>query len=222
MKESELFFPAKMWIIKNYDCGNMIYAEVLHCDLLALCGPANIIVELKTSLNFKVIEQAIERKKYGHYIYVAVPEAKSISRLATRILRENGIGLLFITERATWCHIPARFNRAPLEKQGRGIRSYIEPFHARETGGVKGGEGNSKYKVMIDGIKKYLKHEKAFSTNGGWVSIREVLEFCEIYYTNPRRQTIQTLRSSWNSGWCEIRVVNRDYELRYREESENG
>ncbi|EAF5877603.1 hypothetical protein AOA01_00220 [Listeria monocytogenes] len=215
MKESDLFLPAKSWIADNYIC-NEIYAEVLNCDLLALSGAANIIVELKTTLSFKVIEQAIDRKMYGHYIYVAVPRKKSLSKLAKNILKENGIGLLFIENDKAIRIIPARFNRV-RNRIGRDIRSYIKPFHANEIGGVKGGEGNSEYKIMINDIKLMLKSERRFSTCGGWVTVSEILETCETYYSNPRQQVIQTLQESWNQKWCESRKNGRIREFRYKE-----
>ncbi|MCX81764.1 hypothetical protein DXP75_06900 [Listeria monocytogenes] len=214
MKESELFFPAKKWIEENYNC-NEIHAEVLNCDLLALSGAINIIVELKITLNFKVIEQAIERKKYGHYIYVAVPKTKSIAKLAEKILIENNIGLLFITNEETECIIPSRFNRVRIRKE-HGIRSYIKPFHAQEVGGVKGGEGNSEYKIMISNIKCVLQSERMYSTKEGWMSVPDILEVCETYYSNPRQQVAQTLQESWNEKWCESRKIGRIREFRYK------
>ncbi|MBF2536411.1 hypothetical protein [Listeria marthii] len=211
MKESDLFLPTKKWIAENYACDE-IYAEVINCDLFALSGAANIIVELKTTLSFKVIEQAINRKLYGHYIYVAVPRKKSLSKLAKNILKENGIGLLFIENDKVIRIIPARFNRV----RGRDVRSYIKPFHANEVGGVKGGEGNSEYKIMINNIKRMLKSERRFSTCGGWVTVSEILETCETYYSSPRQQVAQTLQESWNEKWCESRKVGRIREFRYR------
>ncbi|EKZ4877783.1 hypothetical protein QO274_000048 [Listeria monocytogenes] len=214
MKESDLFLPAKSWIAENYAC-NEIYAEVLNCDLLALKGAANIIVELKTTLNFKVIEQAIDRKMYGHYIYVAVPKTKTVARLAENILKENNIGLLFIDNDKAVRIIPARFNRV-RNRIGHDIRSYIKPFHANEIGGVKGGEGNSEYKIMISRIKRMLKNERLFSTRDGWLTVPEILKICETYYSNPRQQVAQTLQESWNKKWCESRKNGRIREFRYR------
>ncbi|MGF9814306.1 hypothetical protein [Bacillus toyonensis] len=74
LKESDLFAPVKSFLIEN-GCSN-VYGEVLGCDVLGLHGTCDIIVELKTTLSFKLIDQALDRLNYGHYVYIAIPQRK--------------------------------------------------------------------------------------------------------------------------------------------------
>ncbi|MER2458282.1 hypothetical protein ABS751_10470 [Bacillus subtilis] len=59
MKESDLFEPVKSFLIKN-GCSK-VYGEVLGCDVFGINGVCDIVVELKTTLSFKLIDQALDR-----------------------------------------------------------------------------------------------------------------------------------------------------------------
>lgn len=198
MKESDLFAPIKEYLIEEVGCSN-VYGEVGSCDVLGIHGPANIIVEMKKNLSFKVIEQAIERRFYGHYVYVAVPKPKSISRLVVQILKQHKIGLLLVKDYRVYKHLPARYNREILPLAN--IRSMIKPYHETQVGGVKSGEGKTDYSVTIENIKTFLKRKTI--SNEGWVSIDEILERCETHYANPKQSVSVTLREEWNRDWCE-------------------
>ncbi|MCT1389826.1 hypothetical protein M4D76_16140 [Peribacillus frigoritolerans] len=198
MKESDLFAPIKEYLIDEVGCSN-VYGEVASCDVLGIHGPANIIVEMKKSLNFKVIEQAIDRRFYGHYMFVAVPKPKSISRLAVSILKQHKIGLLLVDESGVRKHLPARYNRDIFRLTN--IREKIKPYHETQVGGVKSGEGKTDYSVTIENIKTFLKRKSI--SNDGWVSIDEILDRCETHYANPKQSVSGTLRAHWNADWCE-------------------
>ncbi|WCF11518.1 hypothetical protein NDS46_31670 (plasmid) [Paenibacillus thiaminolyticus] len=58
MKESELFEPIKGYLIDVVGCSK-VYGEVGSCDVLGVSGYVNVIVELKTSLSFKVMKQQL-------------------------------------------------------------------------------------------------------------------------------------------------------------------
>lgn len=55
MKETDMFDPVKK-LLEELGCSN-VYGEIMNFDVVGLRGPADVIVEMKKTLNFKVIEQ---------------------------------------------------------------------------------------------------------------------------------------------------------------------
>ncbi|MCA1064685.1 hypothetical protein QTG56_24045 (plasmid) [Rossellomorea sp. AcN35-11] len=214
LKESDLFEPVKRLLIEKVGC-EKVYAEVLHYDVVAVIGNHDIIVEMKKVLNFKVIQQAVEARRHGHYVFIAVPYKKSgIQRIVKDFLKYHGIGLIIIKDE-TVAEIPtglfASFNR----KTGD-IRKYIKDgYHDTIPGGSKMGDFDyqSDYTLMIDDIRRFLKRRK----QGKWVTVDEILEHCSCYYSKPKPQLTQTLKANWNSDWLEWKVENRKSHFRIKE-----
>jgi len=96
-KESEASIALKF--IKYFEDNNYeVYKEVgvwgNIIDFVAVSGCIKIAVEVKTSLNFKVIEQAYRNLKYFNYSYIAVP--LSHNHFAEKICKDYGIGILYL------------------------------------------------------------------------------------------------------------------------------
>ncbi|AQS42431.1 hypothetical protein LSG23_20415 (plasmid) [Bacillus velezensis] len=222
MKESDLFEPVKSFLIKN-GCSK-VYGEVLGCDVFGINGVCDIVVELKTTLSFKLIDQALDRLNHGHYVYIAVPKRKGhIPRCVKYLLEEKNIGLLevgkdkYSDDIIVHVSIPAKYNRLATEWKKRGLKStrdYIKDYHETQMGGVKGGESVTEYSNMIDNIKDFLYRRM----RGKWATIEEILNHCETYYSNPKPSLNATLQAKWNSDWCESKVVNRKRYFRIRKE----
>jgi hypothetical protein len=90
LKETEL---AQHFI--NFFEGHEIFSEVKAysvIDFVAKKDNLTIGVEVKTSLNFKVIEQAYYNKSYFHQVYVAVPFKQR--DFSFKICKDYGIGIL--------------------------------------------------------------------------------------------------------------------------------
>lgn len=215
MKESDLFEPVKELLLTKIGC-EKVYAEVLNYDVVGVLSNLNIIVEMKKVLNFKVIEQAINAKSHGNYVFIAVPNKKNgFSRIVTDFLKHYGIGLITVSDGGyTYAQIQpglfAKFNR----KTGN-IRKYIKDgYHDTIVGGSKMGDFDyqSDYTLMIDDIKTFLKHRK----QGKWVTVDEILEYCTCYYSQPKPQLTQTLKAHWNSDWLEWKVEKRKTHFRYK------
>lgn len=212
MKEIDLFEPIKKQLIE-IGCDE-IYAEVLNRDVVAFMGNRTIIVELKKQLNFKVIEQAIEGRKRADYTFVAVPFPKTPhSKLAIQLLKENGIGLIYLLD-TTYTGMVASFKFwGSRNKRPDDIKKHIKPHHTRTIGGSKGGEGPTEYSDMIDDIKRFMRR-----TNK-WVSVDEILENAStigVYYKRPKESIMTTLKANWNTGWCERSIINRKTHFRYK------
>ncbi|MBC1604504.1 hypothetical protein HCJ39_07235 [Listeria rocourtiae] len=62
MQEKELYEPVRNWLYQHVGC-EAVYAEVWDVDVLGTHGACNVLVELKTSLSFKLLDQAIDRVK---------------------------------------------------------------------------------------------------------------------------------------------------------------
>lgn len=214
MKETELFKPVKE-VLFEIGC-HEVYAEVINRDVVAFMGNRTIIVELKKQLSFKVIEQAIEGRKKADYTFVAVPKPKiPHSRLAIQLLKENGIGLMYLVVNKELQYLKVDFQFwGYRNKRPDDIRKYIRPHHERTVGGSKGGESPTEYGDLIDSIKRYMKRANK------WVSVDEILENVsrtEVYYRKPKEALLSTLKAQWNATWCERSIINRKTHFRYKD-----
>lgn len=210
MKESELFEPVKKLLL-DIGC-EKVYGEVGSCDVLGIQGASNFIVELKVSLSFKVIDQAMDRLRVGHYVYIAIPKRKNpIPNCVKHLLQTYKIGLIEVGKRSTKVSIPARFNRiANKRKAYKRIRRLIKPYSESQIGGVKSGECVSDYSVTIDNIKSYMRRKD-------WVTVDEILEHCETHYKQAKTSVMATLKSNWNKDWCETKKEDKVTFFRMKE-----
>lgn len=195
LKETDLFNPVKE-LLFEVGCSD-VYAEVLGRDVVAFMGNRSIIVELKKQLGFKVIEQAIEGRKRADYTFVAAPQPKTPhSKLAIQLLKEYGIGLIYLID-SRYLGLSAVFEFwGKRNKRPEDIRKHIKPHHSRTIGGSKGGEGPTEYSDLIDDIKRFMKRSNK------WVSVDELLENVSSigsYYKRPKESIMTTLKESWNA-----------------------
>lgn len=234
MKETELFEPVKTLLIEELGC-SQVYGEISNYDVVGLRGPADVIVEMKTTLNFKVIEQAMYARTSGHYIYIAVPYTKTSHHFVySEFLDPYGIGLIYVREnhissehwnkyysedgeyqkyvasiqhQAKFNHLAVKCSLRKVDKKYT-LRGQIKEWSHLNVGGSKGGETVTGYSVMIDKVKEYL-------SNNGWSTIEEILEnvpAARNHYANPKASLRATLAEKWNEYWVERkRGENRTY-----------
>lgn len=103
MRETDLYEPVRDWLMK---AGWTVRAEVKGCDIAAMDGERLVLVELKTSMNFEVVLQAVDRQRTGDLVYIAVPaKMRTFTgkrwKLATHLLKRLEIGLLLVYFPAT-------------------------------------------------------------------------------------------------------------------------
>jgi hypothetical protein len=185
-------------------CGE-VYGEVSSIDILALRGNDDIAVELKTSLNWRVIEQAIDNSGRCQYSYVGVPKTKHLSYVAIKTLETYGLGLLTVDEygRVREVVVPAKqFSKSRRYR----LRDYVKEHHTKTIGGVKTGEGPTAYSESIVKIKEFMKDKD-------WVTAQSIAKSVKTHYTSdPVPQIRDTLKASWNKDWCEYKKEgNRVY-----------
>ena len=98
MKEYEMF-PAIKALFE--EAGYSVNAEVKNCDVTAVRDDDLIIVEMKTSLNIKLLAQGINRQRSGADVYVAVPRPKGYDGRKWRdilcVIKKLELGLIFVT-----------------------------------------------------------------------------------------------------------------------------
>lgn len=99
MTETEL---AEKFLQHFSDCD--VYKEVPAggiIDIMVLKSPVRIALEVKTSLNFDVIQQARKNRSYANYSYVAVPESRATKYSTSTqldVCKIWGIGVLSYSE----------------------------------------------------------------------------------------------------------------------------
>lgn len=224
MKETDLYEPVKILLKRDLGCSE-VYGEIQNCDVVGKRGNYDVIVELKTSLNFKVLLQAIDRKNNGAYTYIAVPKPKGRSEhfsIYNHFMKPHGLGLIYVEEYTTkkkmyekynedgipYCEFRAsiayesKLNHLYVRFRTRGSRQLsdgIEEWEKKNIGGSKGGETVTAYSNMIDSVKKYLKEN-------GWTTIDEIVVNVPVvskHYANPKASLNATLKEKWNVHWLD-------------------
>lgn len=117
MKETDLYIPVKELLEAD---GYNIKAEVFDADIAAIKGDELMIVELKTSLNMKLILQAVKRQRMTDNVYVAVPRPVYKKRFSKDIkereylLRRLSLGLIYVSFEAQHPYAVVKFPPAPF------------------------------------------------------------------------------------------------------------
>lgn len=212
VKERDLFFPAKNFLENEIGC-EKVYAEVADIDVVGKKGNIYIGIELKTTLNFKVLEQADRRKYLVDYMFILVPEPKRYhSYLAYKWLKEMGVGLMYYNPKNEYIFIFRWGKRIRISRDYNISRYIDEELHIQNVGGSKGGEILTPYKHTINKIKEYLFLRER------WCSIEEILESIQTHYKNPKPSTVATLRANWNEDWVEYQWIDGKLCFRMKDE----
>lgn len=214
MKETAMYEPVKNLLISQTFCDE-VYAEVMNVDMLGIKGPVNVIVEMKTQLSFKLLEQAYRGLQYAQYVYIAVPRSKSSYYwIYHQFLEPKGIGMIEVNkDRAIIVH-SAKFNHAK-KRWIMYVRQQIEEFSHENIAGSKSGETITRYSHMINAVKRYMQGR-------GWITINDILDHCETYYAQPKPSMTAALKADYNADWCESMVINGKLHFRYKEDSANA
>ena len=156
MKETEL---AEKFIdyLSCYD----LYFEVASgggCVDIVAVTPDNLMIsyEVKTSLNFRVIEQAFYNKPFFHFSYIAVPWARG-TRFQEMICRDYGIGILQYNPNA-WKGpvtqiVSPRLNRKAIIKSTR-----LHEYQKRSIAGTaSNGDRITPFKITVENMVTYVR-----------------------------------------------------------------
>jgi len=113
MKETEIAAPVVQWLT---DQGWEVFQEVDRGNVADIVGRFRTVrgtdliwvIETKTSLSLKVLDQAIAWTPWAHFVSVAVPESRRTGRMSNRatnlVLRHYGLGLVLVGNVWERCH----------------------------------------------------------------------------------------------------------------------
>ena len=154
MTEVELAKNFIFYLQDSFD----LYFEVNDIDIIGKKGNILIGVEVKTSLNFKVIEQAYNNQTIVNYSYIAVPRPKDRT-FKYKLCSMLGIGILTFHpygRRGLWEireELKPKFLRKAFTK-------WFEPHPnlKRSIPGSPSGPGViSAFKITVENIERYIK-----------------------------------------------------------------
>lgn len=150
MKEAQLAQHFVEYLQDSYD----LYYEVRDVDIIGKSGNILIGVEVKTSLNFKVIEQAYENRTMVNYTYIAVPWSRN-SHFQHKICEMFGIGILSYrsTDGRIREEVKPKFLRRAYTKWFK-----PHPDLKRSKPGSPSGIGVvSAFNITVENIERYVK-----------------------------------------------------------------
>ena len=161
MKETEL---AKHFIgyLSCYD----LYFEVDYyrsVDVVAIAEKYSISVEVKTSFNFKVLEQAIENSKHFNYSYIAVPKTNDMY-FYIKLCEDYGLGLLVYNDYIN----EVRERLAPKLNRHCSLSHLKKRLSERNKQSVAGSKNGESGKITAFGVTKdsAIKFVKRYGKNG--------------------------------------------------------
>jgi hypothetical protein len=178
MKETEL---ARHFVeyLSCYDLYYEVECSGGRVDILAMNSSIRIAYEVKTSFNFKVMEQAINHKPYFHYSYVACPYFKD-NYFQKGLCRDYGIGLILCNANE-WMRgnieevVRPKLNRHPKTA----FRHELDKSYKESIPGCSGAEGGriTPFKVTVDNMIKYIFYHPG-------CSLKEMFKEVEHHYAS--------------------------------------
>lgn len=155
MKETDL----AQHFVNYFSCYDL-YFEVDYgrcVDIVAMAEKFAIAIEVKTSFNFKVLEQAIDNKERFHYSYIAVPRFKDPG-FQKKLCKDYGVGLLVYDERykTVICLVPPKLNRKAYTKK---LDESLHEYCKNSLPGSKNGDGTkiTAFSITIDSLRITVK-----------------------------------------------------------------
>lgn len=181
--EKDLFGPIKDYFTKmGYTCDG----EVDGIDLYMEKGDETAAVELKVSLDFKVVIQAALRQKLVDTVYIGTFSNRNIRAAAFRdkvyLLKRLGIGLILVSKRSKAVNIvsdPVVSELASFKARNKSRSRHLAgEFEHRRTKLNVGGV--NKTKLITSYREDALLVLNALAELGGEATPKQVKEFCGI------------------------------------------
>lgn len=189
MYEKEMYQALKTHLEK---LGFTVKAEVLNTDITAISGDTLIIIEMKNSLNIKLLYQGASRQKLTDNVYVAIPKPN------TKIFRSKSF-----TEKV---HLVRRLNLGLIfVNSDESVETYIDPsFFQRRK--------NKKLKEKL--LKEFELRKTSFNV-GGVTKTKIITRYRErvlliAYYLNDSAKTTKELRTLTNDSLC-TDILQKNY-----------
>lgn len=209
LKETDLFKPVKELLVAS---DMEVYTEVPcglgRADVVGIKDNLVTVVELKTSLNLQLIQQAYDRLGYAHYVYIAVPYFKNrIPRIVRSLCRRDGIGVIEIYDNYANVFIHGKILRNSYVDWAKNLNDGYKCENNISAGVNRG--FYSPYQDMVQSVKKYIKRN-----HPNPVSITDILEYVDIvskHYVQPKTSLYLALKE-YEKDWCElIKIDDKTY-----------
>nr|WP_319265373.1 hypothetical protein [uncultured Draconibacterium sp.] len=144
--------------------GNELYFEVQGVDIVAKCGNILTSVEVKTSLNFKVIEQAKLNLPKFHYCYIAIPRPKR-SHFGFEICKMLGIGILTFEDIFAYGAKIREEEKPKLNRKAATHLVILHPEQQKSIPGAKSGETGvmTAFKITVENLERYVRRHPGCS-----------------------------------------------------------
>lgn len=140
-------------------------------DIVAKSGSILIAYEVKTSLNFEVIEQAARNTHNFHYSYICVPRPKRGVGFQREVCQKFGVGIL-TWDRYGHIHeeLPPVFNRKAWVKHVR-----LHDYQKQSVPGTSSGGRITPFSITVGNMVEYVKRHQG-------CSIREMMTNISHHY----------------------------------------
>lgn len=214
MKESDL---AQKFVdyLSCYD----LYFEVdyYRCiDIVALSEKISMAFEVKTSFNFKVLEQAINNRPNFNYSYIAVPEFNDWS-IQKKLCEDYGVGLIMYDGRKGYNDVrewvAPKFNRHTNNKH---LISRLHECNKRSLPGTKSGDSEkiTAFKITVENAILYVKRHPG-------CTIKEMIDNISHHYNNSKAGCNNIYQWIHNGVIKELKIENRKLFLNSFEKTES-
>ncbi|MCM1990999.1 DUF2161 family putative PD-(D/E)XK-type phosphodiesterase [Oceanirhabdus seepicola] len=177
LKEADMYAPLKKFLERQ---GFNVKGEVKDCDIVGDRDGHVVIIEMKKSLNFKLLLQGSLRQKLAENVYLAIEKPKK-SHFTKEwndkkyLLKRLELGLIFVSKDKVEVIIePKEYNLKNVRRRNKKKReSLIKEFNNR-TGDFNSG-GVSKSKIVTAYREETLKIAYYINENGE-ISIKELIK----------------------------------------------
>jgi hypothetical protein len=160
MKETELAQKFVQYL-SDFD----LYFEVDYggcVDIVALMlgGRVSLAVEVKTTFNFKVLDQALNNQQWFNYSYIGVPAFRD-DWLQRRLCADYGIGLLVYNDKHQYqdCSVSEIVKPKLMRRSNVKLRQRLHERNKLSLPGAQSGTGErmTAFKVTHDNLYKYVR-----------------------------------------------------------------
>jgi hypothetical protein len=171
------------------NAGYTVYKEVSisgggskRCDIYAVKDTEpnkgfTIVIEVKTTFNIKVIEQAFNWRSHAHMSYVAVPKSKNgrdDRYFARKICETFGVGVMEVNMTKEESEITVR---ADINKSPKPPTVYEE--QKESVAGNSNNDFVTPFKITVQRIINFLKNQKS-------MPLLTVMRSIDHHYTNDK------------------------------------
>lgn len=125
-------------------------------DIVASAPPLKIAYEVKTTFNFKVIEQAARNTENFHYSYVCVPHSRDIG-FQLEVCKKFGVGVLVCRYPDSVLEDIYEAQKPRLNRKAWAKRVYLHDFQKRSVAGTASADRITPFKITVENIERHVR-----------------------------------------------------------------